>query len=365
MTQLYSRISLVLLLLTFLPFNALNVAADNAIISDKIPIKVVVVTMFERGESTGDDPAEFQHWVERFPLPEQLAFPLGEREIRLNREKGVLGVVTGIGTIKAAATIMALGLDSRFDLSNAYFVIAGIAGIDPADGSIGSAVWTDWVVDGDLLHQVDAREIPEDWPTGYFPRSRQSPFQGTAPDTNKTFVFQLNSKLTDWAYALTKDVKIPDTNSMQKFRQRYKGFPNAQRPPFVLRGDQLSAMTYWHGAKINDWANAWMPYWTEGKAKFVTSAMEDSGTLHSLEKLGLLGKVDSKRVLLLRTASNYTMQYDGVTAVDSLLGNGVPKELASAGFLPSLETAYLIGSKVVNTLVDGWEVYEHSPPGDQ
>jgi len=34
--------------------------------SDKpIPVKVVVVTMFERGEDTGDQPGEFQFWVER------------------------------------------------------------------------------------------------------------------------------------------------------------------------------------------------------------------------------------------------------------------------------------------------------------
>jgi purine nucleoside permease len=28
-------------------------------------VKVVVVTMFERGEDTGDTPGEFQLWVER------------------------------------------------------------------------------------------------------------------------------------------------------------------------------------------------------------------------------------------------------------------------------------------------------------
>ena len=30
-----------------------------------IPVKVVVVTMFERGEDTGDTPGEYQLWVER------------------------------------------------------------------------------------------------------------------------------------------------------------------------------------------------------------------------------------------------------------------------------------------------------------
>src|SRR5262245_36669472 len=33
-----------------------------------IPVKVVVVTMFERGADTGDEPGEFQYWVEREKL---------------------------------------------------------------------------------------------------------------------------------------------------------------------------------------------------------------------------------------------------------------------------------------------------------
>ena len=48
-------------------------------------------------------------------------------------------------------------------------MVAGIAGIDPEDGATGSAAWAEWVVDGDLGHEIDAREIPSDWPTGYIP----------------------------------------------------------------------------------------------------------------------------------------------------------------------------------------------------
>jgi purine nucleoside permease len=45
---------------------------------DSIPIKVVVVTMFEIGGDTGDRPGEFQTWVEQLPLPEKIRFPQGE-----------------------------------------------------------------------------------------------------------------------------------------------------------------------------------------------------------------------------------------------------------------------------------------------
>ena len=48
-----------------------------------VVVKVVVVTMFERGEPTGDAPGELQLWVERLPLDRRLDFPLGEQPLEL------------------------------------------------------------------------------------------------------------------------------------------------------------------------------------------------------------------------------------------------------------------------------------------
>ena len=42
--------------------------------SNPIPIKVVVVAMFERGEDTGDTPGEYQFWVDE-PSPMLRATP--------------------------------------------------------------------------------------------------------------------------------------------------------------------------------------------------------------------------------------------------------------------------------------------------
>ena len=75
-----------------------------------IPIKVVVVTMFERGADTGDDPGEFQFWVEREKLDTVYAMPAGFRDARGDGH-GLLAICTGIGAARAAASVMALGLD--------------------------------------------------------------------------------------------------------------------------------------------------------------------------------------------------------------------------------------------------------------
>jgi purine nucleoside permease len=91
---------------------------------------------------------------------EKLPFPQGYRDLRYNPDKSVLGIVTGIGTARATASIKALGMDPRFDLSKAYWLVAGIAGVNPNEASIGSATWAEWVIDSDLGFEVDAREIP-------------------------------------------------------------------------------------------------------------------------------------------------------------------------------------------------------------
>jgi purine nucleoside permease len=92
-----------------------------------IPVKVVVVAMFEVGEDTGDQPGELQYWVERDHLDRVYPLPAGYHAVRMNGD-GEMAVLTGQGTAHAAATIMALGLDPRFDLTHAYWIVAGIAG---------------------------------------------------------------------------------------------------------------------------------------------------------------------------------------------------------------------------------------------
>ncbi|MFL6549463.1 MAG: purine nucleoside permease, partial [Povalibacter sp.] len=145
-----------------------------------IEIKVVVVTMFEIGEDAGDMAGEFQLWKERQKLDTRIPFA-HHHDLYLNPKTGVLGMVTGMGTANSATAVMALGLDPRFDLSKAYWLVAGIAGVDPADASIGSAAWAEYLVDGDLAHEIDAREIPADWPTGYFARFTKKPYDPNKP----------------------------------------------------------------------------------------------------------------------------------------------------------------------------------------
>jgi purine nucleoside permease len=258
-------------------------------------------------------------------------------------DEGVLAVLTGVGTARAAASIMALGMDPRFDLTRAYWIVAGIAGIDPADAPLGSAAWAEWVVDGDLAHEIDAREIPPDWPTGYVPLRRSVPYEAPKAMSDSAEVFRLNGALVGWAFRLTRDMPLPDADSMREERALYPEGP-ARRPPVVLKGDTLSAGTFRIGKRLNEWANEWVRYHTGGQGQYVTSAMEDTGTLQSLTFLAKAGRVDVDRVLVLRAGSDFDYPPPGRSPAEALARTKIGQY---AAYLPALESAYRVGSVVV------------------
>ncbi len=220
----------------------------SAATEDPLPIKAVVVTMFEIGEDTGDVPGEFQRWVERGGFDRRIEFPLGLHNI-YHRDDGVIVICTAGGVSNATATIMALGQDTRFDFSKAYWVVAGIAGADPEDCSLGSAAWAKWVVDGDLAYEIDGREIPDDWEYGFIALGAHEPNSLEDGWTVETIAFELNGELTDWAYDLTKDLELPDHPELAEFRAQFSPeFPNAAKPPFGLI-DGLEHLLAWCAAQ--------------------------------------------------------------------------------------------------------------------
>jgi purine nucleoside permease len=323
----------------------------------RIPVKVVIVAMFEVGEDTGDQPGELQYWVERDHLDRVYPLPAAYHAVRMN-DRGEMAVLTGQGTAHAAATIMALGLDPRFDLTHAYWIVAGIAGGSPERISLGSAAWARWVVDSDLSYEIDSREIPPEWSTGYIPLRKKTPYEAPAAPLEGQ-VFALNPLLTDWAFRLTRDIPLADSDKLKQIREEFDG-ASAQRPPFVTLGDEISGSTYWHGKLLDDWAAKWVSYFTNGQGQFATTAMEDTGTLLSLKNLAAAGLINYQRVLVLRTVSNYDQQPRGLNAADSLARQRIGSYSA---YLPSLEAAYTIGHTVVNELLTNWPKYERTAIG--
>ena len=329
--------------------------ASAALRADPIAVKVAVVVTFEVGADRGDTPGEFQNWVERENWVQKIDVPGVDHPV-LTDGKGTIGVVSG-ATVRCSNQIMALVLSGKFDFSRTYWVVNGIAGVNPALASIGSAAWAHYVIDGDVAYEIDAREADPSWPYAVIPIGSTVPNQkpkreGWEPDI---MAYPLNSKLVDWAFAFTKDTLIPDTDGMKAYRATYSGFPNAQKPPFVLCGETFGSCRYWHGRAMTHWATDWTRLWSDGKGQFAMSDMEDQGIAAALTRLSKMGLVDFQRVMFLRTASNYCMQAPSQDVNKSL-------HAEYAGYLPSLEAAYRVGSRVTHELAAHWDRYRDTPP---
>lgn len=331
-----------------------------------IPVKVIVVANFEPGEDVGDAPGEFQFWAEREKLEQVIPIRGALHPLRRNA-RGLYGMVWGspdtmLGGV--SEQFMALLLDPRFDFTRTYWLFTGISGVDPQVASVGSAAWSRWVVQGDTLREFDDREVPRGWPYGLFAIGAEKPnqlptatqdFAGFTDTGKLAMAAKLNQGLAYWAYDMTKNVSIPDNLDLAKDRARWKGFPNAQKPPFVLLGETLGSVRYWHGSGRTQWARDWVKLWTGGKGRFAMTNMESQSMAGVVSIAGKLGLVDPARVLVLRTGSNPSMPPPGVSAVASVANEG-------AGQKAAFEANYRVGAPVVNALLANWAAYKDTIP---
>ena len=82
-------------------------------------------------------------------------------------------------------------------------------------------MWARWVVDGDLGYEIDAREIPPDWTTGYVPLRKSKPFEPPAAPLAGQ-VYALNEPLAEWAFNLTRATPLADTDKLKEIRSQLR-----------------------------------------------------------------------------------------------------------------------------------------------
>ena len=83
------------------------------------------------------------------------------------------------------------------------------------------------------------------------------------------------------------------------------------------------------------------------------------GATVALTFLGRSGRVDSHRVLVLRTGSDFAVPPPGEMPAQAL-GNEADNDYAALG--PAVEAAYRVGAPVVDALVHDWATYKEHPP---
>jgi purine nucleoside permease len=308
--------------------------------------KVLVVTMFG---------GEAKPWLEGEALTRKIAvagLSKAYPDIACTDAQLCL-LTTGMGYANAASSVSAVLYSGQFDLSKTYFVIAGIAGVDPAQGTLGSAHWARYAIDGGLQNEIDPREMPADWSAGFVAIGSGAPGKKVEMRYG-TEVYRLNEDLLQAAFRLSKDVALSDSEPAKTYRARYGQGP-AAAPPEVSICDTVSSDTWWHGEKIGSAMAAWAKLLTDGAATYCTTQQEDNATLTALKRGAEAGLVDFDRIVLLRTASNFDREAPGQSAAESLAAR-------SGGYMPSVANAYRVAGVLARAITSNWSGWKDGPP---
>lgn len=128
-------------------------------------------------------------------------------------------MVTGMGHANVAASTMAVTLDARFDLRRTYFLIVGIAGIEPAQGTVGTATWARYLVDSGIAHELDVRDMPKSWRTGHHGLMTKGPDEKPKFEYHTEYA-QFDEALLQKALALTNGATLADNDKTRADRAK-------------------------------------------------------------------------------------------------------------------------------------------------
>lgn len=320
----------------------LSLAFSSVAFSKQSPIvvKVFIGTMFEIGKNTGDKAGEFQYWYQKYfseSKPIKVRGALSEVYCNAN---GVCGAVLGMGKVASSSSMQAIMLSDKFDFSQAYFLISGVAGTPPTIGTIGDVTWGTWVIDYDLGH----RWAPEEGEPGepvFMPRKGYE-------DIRK---YQLNEQLIKWALALTQNITLLDSASAQAYRKRYKQ-KQANRTPKVLSGTHMTGDTFFHGPGLSQEAQYIAKLY--GADDYISTEMEAAAIVQAISRTQ-----DINRVMSIRGSVNFDQGGKNETTLEHL--DPAPGETAG-GFAETVNNITLVGSKVVDHIVINWESWQKGIP---
>ena len=310
------------------------------------PVKVMIITLF------GPEAAP---WLGHLPIRQRVPVPglSAAYPVVQCTDSGICVMTTGMGHANAAASTMALVLSPQFDLSRTYFVVTGIAGIDPDVGTLGAAGWARYLVDFGLQQEFDAREAPPQWPGGYVGIGAADPIARPKLDYG-TEVFELDPMLLQRALALSRGARLEDSAAAAAYRQQYPQAA-ARAAPSVLQCDTLAGDTWWHGARLGERASAWMRLLTDGQGTYCTTQQEDNATYEALRRGAAAGRLDLRRVAVLRTGANFDRPHPGQTAQESL-------NAPSGGFPIATANLYRAAWPLVSDIVDHWPQWRNGVP---
>lgn len=275
----------------------------------------------------------------------------------------------GEGEINSAASLMALVLSPRFDFSKTYFLLAGIAGVNPKHGTLGTVALAHYSVQVALQYEIDPRSLPSSFPTGYISYGRNQPHEYPFI-TYGTEVFELNARLQDEAYDLASKAELSDADGPRQYRSLYvrmgESYMAASRPPSVVKCDTATSDVYYSGSRLSEAFENTTSVWTNGTGVYCMSAQEDNALLEVLVRAAIEKLVDFERVIVLRSGmtldvilrGNVLLITSGSNFDRAPLNRSDLEHLTDSqqnGFSIAIDNIYNAGVKIVEGVVENWD----------
>ena len=264
-------------------------------------------------------------------------------------------MTTGMGYANAASSIAALVFGGRFDLTRTYFLISGIAGVDPAQGTLGSAHWARFVIDGGLQNEIDPREAPSDWTSGYLAMGAPAPGEKAELHYGDE-VYRLNEQMLQAAFRLTKGADLVDSDAAKAYRAKYA---EPASTPRRRRFRSATRSLPRPGGTARAWRAAMEAYARHRlPTARPTPAPRNRRTarrITALKRGAEAGLIDFTRIAVLRTAANFDREAPAQSAAELLRAR-------SGGYVPSVANAHRLSAKLANAIVEDWATWSVGPP---
>jgi purine nucleoside permease len=232
-------------------------------------------------------------------------------------------------------------------------MIAGISGGNPHIVTTGSVTLSRFAVQFDLQYEFDARQIPSNDSTGYFPQNAYYPDSPNGSDYPEeiygTEVFEVNENLRDRLFYIASLAHLKDSPSAQAYRSTY-GYAPANLPPTVVKCDSVTSNNYVSGSILGDALTNFTELMTNGTGTYCGTQQEDNATLEALLRGALAGILDFSRVVIMRTISDFDRAPPDETEVYHLL------YADQKGFEISIENIYIAGIAIVNDIRLYWDL---------
>ncbi|KAI0377606.1 putative purine nucleoside permease [Hypomontagnella monticulosa] len=309
----------------------------------KIAPKVVIISMF--------DP-EADVWYENLPntplgdiLANNISIP-GLSPLypyaHCTKNGDVCQITAGEAEINAATTTMAFVLSDQFDLRKSYFLLAGIAGISPKMGTLGSVALSRFSVQVALQYEIDAREMPANFSTGYLPYGAYMPYDYPSIFYG-TEVMEVNENLRDAAAELAARAQLVTSTDAADYCEYYREGGETYAPatagPGVIKCDSATSDVYFSGVLLSEAFENTTKSWTN----------QNSAVLQSLMRAAVSGLVDFSRTILMRTGSDFDRPPPSISAFQHL------RLLDQNGFEISIQNLYLAGFEIVQGIIADWD----------